>query len=250
MHRPLLFLAAILSTVLGVQAAVPREGAVPALVMRAASANATSVRGVVGMSRHFSTVLHSGPIHHTEESDSGQLMQNGAFVKIAYHRIVDDGRAFTKAQIAQRDAQTNQDWALGKIFFKEPYDRRFIAEYTYDQPKACTACPPGTLAVNFASSIRDAQHGSGTMWIEATTARVVRLTYVPNVLPPHATFGTVTEFGGNAMSGTWYVVRIEGTYLGRAFMFKGTGTFTGVFDHFRRFSTVAGGMAALTSGGF
>src|ERR1700730_2437375 len=114
---------------------------VPALVLRAATVYATNVRGVIGMQRHFSTVLHAGPIHHTEESDSGQLMKDGSFVKIKYVRIADDGKAFSAKQIAQRDAQTNQDWTVGKIFFKEPYDRRFLSEYVFDSPQACTACP-------------------------------------------------------------------------------------------------------------
>jgi hypothetical protein len=86
------------------------------------------------------------------------------------------------------------------------------------------------------------------MWIEQATGRVVRLTYIPNVLPSHATFGTVTEISGKAMSNVWYVTRIDGAYQGKAFVLKGTGTFTGVFDHFRRFSTVTQGEAALNNG--
>jgi hypothetical protein len=206
------------------------------------------VRGIIGMQRHFSTVLHAGPIHHTEESDSGQLMNNGSFVKIKYFRIVDDRKAFSAQQMTQRDAQTNQDWTVGKIFFKEPYDQRFIREYVFDPPQACVACPAGTVAVIFGSGIHDTQHGSGTMWIEVATGRIDRLTYIPNVLPSHATFGTVTETSGRAMPNMWYVTRIDGTYQGRAFILKGTGTFTGVFDHFRRFSTVTQGTAALQAG--
>lgn len=221
---------------------------VPALIQRAAAAYAVSVRGVMGMQRHFSTVLHAGPVHHTEESDSGQLMKDGSFVKIKYYRIADDGSSFTAQHIAQRDAQTNQDWTAGKIFFKEPYDRHFMGDYRFEQPQTCSACPAGTVAVNFGSSIKDTQHGSGTMWIETASARVDRLTYIPNVLPPHATSASVIEIGGPALPNLWYVIRIEGKYQGRAFIFKGGGTFTGTFNHFRRFSTVTSGEAALRNG--
>jgi hypothetical protein len=221
------------------------RGTVPALVTRAAAVYAANVRGIVGLQRHFSTVLHAGPVHHTEESDSGYLMNDGSFVKIKYYRIADDGKAFSAQQIAQRDAQTNQDWTVGKIFFKEPYDPRFIGEYVIDPPQACAACPAGTVAVTFGSGIQDTQHGSGTMWIERATGRVVRLTYIPNVLPPHATFGSVTETSGWAMPNVWYVTRIDGSYRGKAFVLSGTGTFTGVFDRFKRFSTVTQGDAAL-----
>jgi len=238
----------LLGTVtLGVRASGSSAKPVPALVLRAASVYARNVRGLIGMQRHFSTVLHAGPIHHTEESDSGLLMHDGIFVKLKYYRIADDGKKFSAQQIAQRDAQTNQDWTVGKIFFKEPYDRRFMGDYVFDPPQACTACPAGTLAVNFGSSMKDTQHGSGTMWIEQLTGRVDRLTYIPNALPPHANWGSVTETSGNAMPGVWYVTRIDGAYRGRAFILSGTGTFTGVFDHFRRFSTVTKGEAALNA---
>jgi len=233
---------------LDVRAKSSHAAPVPTLVLRAAAVYTANVRGIIGMQRHFSTVLHAGPVHHTEESDSGLLMKDGSFVKIKYVRIADDGKAFSAQQIAQRDAQTNQDWTVGKIFFKEPYDRRFIGDYVFTPPQHCTACPAGTVAVTFGSSIRDTQHGSGTMWIEQTTGRVDRLTYIPNVLPSHATFGTVTETSGTAMPSVWYVTRIDGAYQGRAFILKGTGTFTGVFDHFRRFSTVTQGEAALHAG--
>jgi hypothetical protein len=232
---------------LDARASVSR-GTVPALVVRAAAVYAANVRGVIGMQRHFSTVLHAGPVHHTEESDSGYLMNNGSFVKIKYVRIADDGKAFGAQQITQRDAQTNQDWTVGKIFFKEPYDPRFIGEYVIDPPQKCTACPAGTVALTFGSGIQDTQHGSGTMWIELATARVDRLTYIPNVLPPHATFASVTETSGWAMHNVWYVTRIDGSYRGKAFVLSGTGTFTGVFDRFRRFSTATQGEAALQAG--
>jgi hypothetical protein len=223
-------------------------GAAPALVLRAAAVYTANVRGIIGMQRHFSTILHAGPVHHTEVSDSGILLTDGSFVTAKYYRITDDGKAFSTQQIAQRDAQTNQDWSVGKIFFKEPYDPRYIHDYVFDPAQACTACPAGTVAVTFRSGIKDNQHGSGTMWIEQATGRVDKLTYIPNVPPPHANSGTVTETSGNAMPNVWYVTRIDGSYRGNAFPLTGTGTFTGLFDHFQRFSSVTQGKAALQAG--
>jgi hypothetical protein len=246
-HALVLCMVLLGAMTLDVRASATR-GTVPVLVLRAATVYTSNVRGIIGMQRHFSTVLHAGPVHHTEESDSGYLMNNGSFVKIKYFKIADDGKAFSAQQIAQRDAQTNQDWTVGKIFFKEPYDPRYVGEYVIDPPQPCTACPAGTVALTFGSGIQDTQHGSGTMWIEQTTGRVDRLTYIPNVLPPHATFGSVTETSGWAMPNVWYVTRIDGSYRGKAFVLSGTGTFTGVFDHFQRFATVTQGEAALQAG--
>lgn len=247
-NSAVLCVVALGTVMLGMSTPGPQGAPVPALVLRAAAVYAANTRGIIGMQRHFSTVLHAGPIHHTEDSDSGFLMSDGAFVKIVYFRIADDGKAFSAQQITQRDAQTDQDWSVGKIFFKEPYDPRFMSEYTFTPPQACAACPRGTVAITFGSGIRDTQHGSGTMWIELATGRVDKLTYIPNVLPSHATFGTVTETSGIAMPNVWYVTRIDGAYQGRAFVLTGTGTFTGAFDHFQRFSTVTQGEAALHAG--
>jgi hypothetical protein len=219
----------------------------PALINRVVAAYAADVRGFIGMQRHFSTVINGGPVHHTEISDSGVLLQNGAYVGIRYYRIADDGRAFAADKIAQRNTQTNADWSAGKVFFKEPYDRRYVSDYSFRPPTSAAFC--GTAAaVAFSSTVKDAQHGIGWMCIDQSSARVTKLTYTPNAFPPHATGGSVTETSGTALSGMWYVTRIDETYNGHALIIHGTATFAGVVDHFRRFPTASSGRAALTSG--
>ncbi len=247
-HRPGLFAAtaALLLIGAGAQHAQASAPGVPAIVLRASTAFSTAMRGVVGMQRHFTTEVNGGIVKHGEQSDSGQLMQDGRFVKIAYYRIVRDGHPFSPSQIQQRNTETNNDWAAGKVFFKEPYDPQYMSDYSFEQAQtACSACPAGTQAVSFASTIHDAQHGSGVMYINTSNAHVVKLTYSAYVLPPHASSGSVTETGGQALPGLWYVVRIDQTYRGHAFVMTGTGTFTGIFDHFRRFPSLGAGEAAL-----
>lgn len=204
------------------------------------------MRGVVGMQRHFSTEVHVGAITHEEQSDSGLLLEDGRFAKIAYFRIVRDGHPLSPAQIQQRDDQTNQAWAAGKVFFKEPYDERYMSDYTLTlaQP-SCSGCPIGTQGVNFSSALHDSQHGSGTMYIDTRTGRVVKLTYTPYVLPAHASSGSVTEVGGEGLPDLWYALRISQTYRGSLFLMNGSGTFDGVFDNFRRFASLDAGEAAL-----
>src|SRR5579863_5512316 len=81
--------------------------AVPLVVMKASIAFGAAMHGLVGMQRHFTADVKSGPITHGEQSDSGQLMQDGQSVLIVYYRIVRDGRAFSASQIRQRsDAAT------------------------------------------------------------------------------------------------------------------------------------------------
>jgi hypothetical protein len=231
----------------GAGQAAPITPATPSLVSRAVTAYTADVRGIIGMQRHFSTVINGGPVHHTELSDSGLLLNDGAYAGIRYYKISDDGTAFTTAKIAQRNSQTNSDWAAGKVFFKEPYDHRYVADYSFGQPTTEAFC--GTAAaVAFSSTIKDTQHGSGWMCIDQSSARITKLTYTPNAFPPHASSGSVTETSGTALSGMWYVTRIDETYNGHALIIHGSATFTGVVDHFQRFSTAAAGQAALSSG--
>jgi hypothetical protein len=240
--RALLFAAAALSlTGRGAAGAAPEP---PEIVARAAAVYTTSLQGVIGMDRHFSTLIHGGPVRHSETSESAYLMSDGAYAAIKYYAISDDGKAFDRGKIGGRESQTNKDWKAGKIFFKEPYDRRFLADYTYSEQSPCTTCASGETAVEFSSAIRDAQHGKGTMWLDAQ-AHVVKLTYFPNLMPPHASTGSVTETSSEVLPGIWYVTRIDQTYSGHALFISGTGTFTGTFDNFHHYSSVADGVAAM-----
>ena len=225
-------------------AAEPSTNAAYDAVRKAMESYEAGLHGIVGMQRHFTTVVDAGIARHTEESDSGLLIQNGVFREAHYYKIARDGKTFTPQQIADRDAQTNKGWAAGKIFFKEPYDARFFEDYQFTAASPCN-CGSNTIAIAFSSSRRDDQHGSGMMWIDATDNHVVKLTYAPYVLPPHATSGTVTETTAEVLPNLWYVVRIDETYQGHAWLLHGTGTFTAVIDHFQRFSTVADGESAI-----
>lgn len=237
--------AALLLVAAGAQRTQAGAPAVPPAVLRASIAFGEAMHGLVGMQRHFATALHAGPLGHGERSDSVQLMQDGRSVKIAYYRIVRDGQSFSPSQIQQRSDAANEDWGAGKVFFKEPYDPRYLSDYSFGPPAQCAVCPAGTQAVTFASAIHDSQHGSGVMYIDTAKAHVVKLTYTPYVLPPHASSGSVTETGGPALPDLWYVVRIDEAYRGEAFVIGGIGSFTGVFDHFRRFTSLSAGEAAL-----
>jgi len=220
---------------------------IPDIVQRAATVYEAEVSGVVGMQRHFTTVIHAGPIHHTEHSDSGFLMRDGTYTKIKYYQIADDGQPFTAEQTAIRESQTNRDWSEGKIFFKEPYDARFLGDYQFDVAATCAECAEGIAAVNFTSDIRDNQHGSGTMWIDEA-GHVTKVVFTPNQMPPHANSGTVTETASEVMPGTWYVTQIEATYKGRLLLLTGGATFTATFDHFQRFERVGDADQALENG--
>jgi hypothetical protein len=221
----------------------------PEIVQRVIASYEANVHGVVGMQRHFSTLIDAGIVKHTERSDSAILFKDGAFAQLHYYAVIEDGKEFSAAQLSDRDEQASEGWSSGKVFFKEPYDRRFAPDYSFAVVSPCTDCESGTVAVKFESAKHDDQHGAGTMWIAPADGRVVKITYSPYVLPSkYATAGTVTETTGSPLANLWYVVRIDESYQGRIMLLHGTGTFTALFDHFERFGSVAEGTAAVREG--
>jgi hypothetical protein len=91
-------------------------GTPPPIVRAASRAYAVQVRGIIGMQRHFTTRVSGGPVQHGETSTSGQLMENGQFVRIVYYNIVRDGRPFSAAQIAQRNTKRTRTGLKARSF--------------------------------------------------------------------------------------------------------------------------------------
>lgn len=221
----------------------------PQIVERVIDAYQTNVHGVFGMQRHFSTLVDLGVKKYSELSDSAMLFKDGIFAQVRYYRVVNDGNEFSPARLSDREKRTFDGWSSGKVFFKEPYDRRFSSDYSFAVVPSCADCTPGTVAVKFESARHDEQHGAGTMWIDTANDRVLKLTYSPYVLPyKYLTSGTVTETSGSPLPNFWYVVRIDESYQGRMLLLHGTVTFTGLFDHFERFGSVAEGASAMREG--
>ncbi|MBC5824169.1 MAG: hypothetical protein GIX02_04935 [Candidatus Eremiobacteraeota bacterium] len=221
---------------------------IPAVVEKAARTFSKETAGIVGFQRHFQTEIHGGPINHSEVSDSDFLMTDGAFTKIKYTRIVEDAKVYGSSQLAGRDADANGKWKQGRVFFKEPYDARYLADYSYAESGNCDGCPADAVSIRFTSRLNDDQHGDGTMMIDRSSGHVASLTYTPKVLPQHATSATITETGGQALPGMWYVTHIDQRFRGRAFLVSGRATFTANFDHFRRFDSSKAASAALSDG--
>ena len=112
--RPLALALWAVLIVADVPPAPAQTQAPSSLMERTVAAYAADVRGIIGLHRHFTTVVQGGPVRHTEESDSGFVMNDGAFVRIRYYRVADDGKEFSAQQLQQRESETNRDWAAGK----------------------------------------------------------------------------------------------------------------------------------------
>lgn len=216
---------------------------IPDAVERAASVNATMLSGILVEQRHVDLTASAGPAHYTEQNDAVILIEDGQYTHVRYLRIVQNGKTLSNDQVAQREAQNNDDLEHGKSFFKQPFDSRYLQDYTFTEAQ-CT-CGPHAHQIAFHSEVRDDQHGDGTMTIDTSTWRIMSLTYTPDVMPPHASSGTTVELFGEAVPGVWTVVGIDHSYSGHVAFIHGSGTMTERNDHFQRFGNPVAAMHFL-----
>ncbi len=217
---------------------LPAPGApgspMPSIVERAAAWNRADLGGVIVHQRHITVAVSAGPAHYSEQNDAAVMMQDGQYTVVRYLRVVKEGKTLGQADLAQRDSDNARDLQRGAAFFKQPYDARYLRDYSYTVPGECQ-CASGEMLVAFQSLTRDDQHGDGTMRIDSTTGRVLSVTYIPNVLPKHANTGQTTETFGEPIPGLWTIVSIERTYSGHVAFFSGSGKVDETMDHFQRF---------------
>ncbi len=216
---------------------------IPDIVRHAASFNSTSLSGIIVEQRHVALQAAAGPMHYAEENDAIVLIQDGQYKHVRYLRMDKNGATASNEEVAQRERQNNDDLARGKGFFKQPYDARYLGDYSYTETQC--ACATHARSIQFRSIVRDDQHGDGTMTIDPATGRVLSLTYTPDVMPPHASSGTVTETFGEAVPGVWTIISIDHSYTGRVAFFHGSGTLAERHDHFQRFDNRVAAMEFL-----
>lgn len=227
-----------------VAAPAPAALSVPSLVARAAAYNASALSGVVVQERHIDLHVSAGPAHFSEQNDAVVMLEDGAYKELRYLRIATNGKTLDAKQMMQRQVQDNGELSRGLAFFKQPYDARYLHDYTY-APAPCPDCVSGARAIRFHSIVRDDQHGDGTMRIEERSGKVLGVVYTPDVLPQHASSGTTTEIFGSAAPGLWTIVQIDREYSGRVAFIHGSGNMTERLDHFQRFTTAYAGINYL-----
>src|ERR1700677_624911 len=217
-----------------VNASARAASGVPPIVAHAAETAALESVGVIVHERHVTLTAAAGPAHFSQSNDAIMLMNDATYSHIHYVRIEENGHVLSASEMAKREATNNRDLEAGKDVFKQPFDRRYLADYQYTIVPCL--CASGEIAVHFTSPLADTQHGAGDMHIDQISGHVLDLEYTPNVLPEHANTGLVTETFGQALPGLWTIVRIDRTYSGRVFFVGGHGTVTEVLDHFHHFT--------------
>lgn len=197
--------------------AAPATSAPADIVQRAAALFASASRGVIAFRSH--AVVRTSP-HFARPDQTDDAV------------IVDlDGHA---TSVRGRDAAGP---SATEAAIHQPYDVRYLGEYRY-APAPCTGCVPGSIAIAYDTDVHDAAHGRGVMVLDERTARVLRVTAQPFVVPRPATTGTITTTWGTTAAG-WFPVSAEGTFSGRIGPFGGHATLTQAFTAYKRYPDVA-----------
>lgn len=188
--------------------------------------------------RHGATAFHlayryteHGPAHNVDRSSSAIVLRNdGTVVKMR-----------TFGDDSNKPTYVEDDYRL-------PIETKYLAEYRFVPGSApCDGCPAGAIPVDYTSLKRDDTHGDGTMWIDGSSHRFVALHFRPSALPAHTDSADITVAFGQVLPDLWDVTVTEQQYNGHTFVFHGWGHVQQRQTEYRRFSSVAEGLTALSA---
>jgi hypothetical protein len=196
----------------------------PVLAQVAQRYDVTS-RGVVAFQMHRVFDVHAGFSRRHEDLVMEGVYDDGALVKVHVQSYAIDGKPAAASDVASLEA--SWDHPKPGDVFAVPFDSRNFGAYEYRSI--------GSSAIGFTSSIRDAGHGQGTFTYDAQ-ANVTTCTYQPNALPPHASWGEITDRRAEVLPGYWATTQETQAYRGTYGIFSGSGAITVSYSNFQRFA--------------
>lgn len=211
---------------------------VPQIVTRAADRALHDHHGIVGYRLQQITELHAARFYKRSDNFVMAAVFDGdQLIGIRVLQFTQNGREATaEEKTAIKSSLERASVAPG---FAVPFDARHFAEYNYVQI--------GASSVRFTSLARDARHGDG-VFTENAQGDVIRMSYVPDVLPPHADAGTITIERSEVLPGFWATATETQHYQGHYGPFQGYGEILTKERDFRRFQNRAAALAALAHG--
>ena len=208
-------------------------GAPPALAQVAQRFAATS-RGFVVFQMHRVFDVHTALQRRHEELVMNGVYDDGTLVRVRVVSYAVNGRPAGQSDVAA----VEQSWNHPKPsdVFAPPFDPRNFGAYQYRSY--------GNSTIGFSSNLRDAGHGSGTFTYDAR-GNVVSYTFVPNVLPPHATSGEVADRRSEVLPGYWASTDETQQYRGSYGPFAAAGAIAVTYSDFRRSSDLNSALSLL-----
>jgi hypothetical protein len=210
---------------------------------RAIAVYAREMRGVVVYHRHVEFDMRIGPTTRQDRNDAEIILVDGLYERLRFDTMFRSGKPLSAKDISGEERDANEELRLGQGFFKEPYDPHYADDYRIGAAR-CDGCVTGVTAVSFESDTHDAQHGAGTLQIDAA-GHVLNETYSPYVFHDHVQSGTIVESADEVLPGLWAVSRISERYKGRVAMISGSAVLETARDRYRRFSRLDEAIEAI-----
>jgi hypothetical protein len=207
----------------------------PALALVAQRFADTS-RGVVSFHLHRVFDVRAGFSKRHEDLVMDGVSSNGQIVKVHVSSYTIDGKSADVA--TQATLVQSYEHPGPTALFNLPFDPRYVAAYQYQSA--------GQQKIDFTSSLHDAAHGNGSFSFDEN-GNVISYTYQPNVLPPYAHYGEITDKRSETLPGYWAVVQETQQYKGAYGPFPGSGTVEITFSDFRRFTDLGSALRSLPS---
>ncbi|MBV9720022.1 MAG: hypothetical protein JOZ77_11935 [Candidatus Eremiobacteraeota bacterium] len=205
----------------------------PALV-EVAQRYAQTSRGVVTFQMHRVFDAHAGFAKRHEDLVLNGVYDDGALVRVRVLSYSLDGKVASATDIANVEASWNHP--NPSDVFAPPFDARNFDAYQYRSD--------GPSTIDFFSTVHDAGHGNGSFMYDAQD-NVVSYTYQPNVMPPHASSGEITDRLAEMLPGYWAAAHEVQEYHGSVGPFGGSGTIEIAYSDFRRFADLESALRAL-----
>jgi hypothetical protein len=190
--------------------------------------------GVVVFQLHRVFDVHGGFSRRHEDLLMNGVYDDGTLVRVRVVSYSINGKPASASDIAGVEQSWNHP-NPGEVF-APPYDPRNLDAYRYQRG--------GPSTIYFDSTVRDAGHGRGSFTYDAQDD-VVGLTYQPNVLPPHASSGEITDLRAPVLPGYWAATQETQQYRGTYGPFTASGTIQVTYSDFRRFPDLQSALRAL-----
>lgn len=206
----------------------------PPVVQQVAQRFAETSRGIVSFRLHRVFDVHAGFSSRREDLLMDGVSQDGAIAKVHISSYTIDGKP-ADASAAAALAQSYEHPKLTDVF-NPPFDLRFVAAYQYQAS--------GPQKIAFTATVRDGAHGNGSFVYDAGN-NVLSYIYQPSVLPPHASYGQVTDRRAEVLPGYWAVTQETQEYKGSYGPFPGAGTVQITYSNFHRFTDLQSAVHAI-----
>ncbi len=226
-------------------ATAPSSEDVSSALREAVRTLATERQGTTAFHRHVDSEQRAPGHDASLDVQSGLLRDGDRVVAVRIYSQVSNGTAASVDELAKAQADANKK--LPNDDYWLPLREDQVTDYRLESA-TCNPCDPSEVAIHFTSLKRDESHGNGTIVVDVSSHHIVRVDFVPSVLPRYVDKASVTMTFGRVLPDLWDVVEMHQHYGGHVLFIRGGADIATTLTNYRRFASRDEGLKALASG--